>query len=153
MYSNSSELSGKRVLNSYIQKYYDYNGRNVSMDQLLAAVSYDHTRYLQILGTAFEDTGSDSDLLDEALDKLVSELGIKIPDSGAYIEAMCGQVGGFKIYTQALSSSVSEVSDGLQFLGNQSILTAKILTYLLPVIVIGGLYYVGKSYLDKARAT
>lgn len=149
-YTAAHELNGKIVLNTFIEKYYEENGFGITQEKLLSAVIGDKTRFLQTLGSAFNALENDYEALSDAMETLVSETGSKIPAQDAYFSAMRGEIGGFKIYTQALSQSVSQIGDGFVAVGDAAINTGKVLTLIFPFVAVGAALYLAYHYTKRA---
>lgn len=154
MYSASSKLNGVRVMNAFVSAYNKY-GHELEFDSLLdQVVKYDHDKFLQILGTAFENQGLDSDKMLTAMDLLASKANYAegLPSADSFISVFGNQTSIFEIVKNALSESGSEISDKVELFGKNSLFAFDILTWALPLGLLVAVYVVGKSYTTKLSA-
>lgn len=146
-------LLGKIVVNTFIyyqQKNYFFS--SITYDQVLATQKYPDI-FLDGLGFQYREVlNQDETDLADAMDALARASNGKIPSEKSFQLAIRDKALNPSFFTAAeavISGTATQIAAGSQAVGNQLIETGKLLTTLLPFIVLGGLFVIGRSWVSK----
>lgn len=146
--------AGKLFIDTFLNSFKRVNGYYVTRSELMSKI-YKYNPDLKFIewGKNFKIAmnGQVSELI--AYTDLIAEKtkgGLPTADalSSLFYDALPTK---FDVIKTALTDSASDVSEGLQAVGNAAIETGKLLTTLLPFIVIGVLGYAIYSNKDLVK--
>ncbi len=138
----------------------NYNSYNLSFDEMLVRVSGSEKSvqfFLDGFGNAIEEIQKDNFLMgskvEDAMTKLAKRSGGLIPNRNSFFSALSSEAQNFTFIEAApevIKGTVVEIGKGAQAVGDAVITTGKWLTYLFPLLAIGGLLYVFTAKIKKA---
>lgn len=144
-YSQTDQILGQTVINSFLQNYKKYNSVEISQPELLKNIlvsGMDQNNYLAILGYSFKvGINSDYDVLDVRMDRLAKASSGGYPSSTSFIDAMKDETSIIDIISKAVSDSAVQVGAGAQTFGENSLFLVSTLNKLFPFLILGGLAY------------
>lgn len=146
--------AGKLFIDTFLNSYKRVNGFYISREELMTKIyKYNPDLKYREWGKNFKLSmnGSVSQLIsytDLIAQKTKGGLPTADALSSLFYEALPSK---FDVISEALSKSADDVSEGLQAVGNAAIETGKLLTMLLPFIVIGVVGYALYSNKDLVK--
>lgn len=141
------KLIGYRVLNTYLR----YSNLKMTADELAKKIS-SSPQIIGQLGNYFSlALNSDQDLLERAMENLANRAGSNIPDSTSFFNAMKSEVESDFIYVTkfAAQESAKEIYTGVENVAKTSLDIVKLAYFLIPVVIVGGLYLYGKKLYER----
>lgn len=136
--------AGKLFIDTFLNSYKKANGFYISRDELMSKIyKYNPDNKYREWGKNFKiSMNASASTLISYTDYLAEKTKGALPTvdalSSLFYDALPTK---FDVITEALSKSTEEIGDGLIAVGNAAIETGKLLTMLLPFIVIGVIGY------------
>jgi hypothetical protein len=149
---------GLKVLNSYWNyARSSYSTFNLTFDQFLARIQPNlKKRDLEIenLGWAIRSNDISDSRISSAMKNMVGKSGGKVP-SGIqpffqFISNESTKINWIDAAVTVTGDSLADIAGGAQELGDSLISTAKILNFILPVVLVGGVLLLAYSWLNRA---
>jgi hypothetical protein len=136
--------AGKLFIDTFLNSYKKANGVYISRDELMSKIyKYNPEIKFKEWGKNFKiSMNANAAKLVSFTDYLAEKTKGALPTVDALSSLFYDSLPStFEIYKEALSKSSEEIGEGLIAVGNAAIETGKLLTMLLPFIVIGVVGY------------
>lgn len=144
-YSQTNNILGQTVINSFLQNYKKYNSVEISQSFLMSKIlvsGQSEANYLSILGYSFKiGINSDFALLDERMDRLAKDSSGGIPSSTSIIDAMKDETSIIHIVSDSVIGALSDTGSGLQRFGENTLFSISTVITFIPVILLGSVIY------------